>query len=355
MVDSASCAMGGRAPTIVDEKESIVNLRLGDVLVWAAVFILVLSACAVPGTEPEPEPVKLKVLTLTYLSFAPFFIAQEEGYFADEKLEVEFVSFKRSSEAVVPLVQGELDVLAGTISFGLLNAMARGSNMQFVADRGYVEAAGCVNGGIVARRQLIEGGQLDTLDQIEDMRVAVNPAASRGYLVDLVLEQAGLTYDDIEVVDVSNPALIGAMANGTIDLAVTSEPWVTRLIDEADAEMWLPYGEIAPGFQMGYVAYGPNLLEENRDAGQRFMNAYLRAVRQYKEGKTERNIQIMSKHTELDPELLRQVCWQSFADGMINVESVLEFQDWALENGYLDSLVPEEQFWDPSFVQDAGD
>jgi NitT/TauT family transport system substrate-binding protein len=289
------------------------------------------------------------------LSFAPFFIAQEEGYFADEGLEVEFVPFKRSSEAIVPLVQGELDVLAGTISFGLLNAMNRGSNIQFVADRGYVDVDSCLNGGILARRSLLESGQLDGPEQIEGLRVAVNPAAARGYFVDLVLEQAGLTYDDIEVVDVSNPALIEAMANGSIDLAVTSEPWVTRLIDEGGAEIWLPYGEIVPGFQLGYVAYGPSLLEENPEAGQRFMNAYLKAVRQYKEGKTERNVEILSKYTELDQEFLRQVCWQSFADGEINVESVLAFQDWALKNGYLDGLVPEEQFWNPSFVQEAKD
>ncbi|MFC2023722.1 ABC transporter substrate-binding protein, partial [Chloroflexota bacterium] len=103
------------------------NQRLQrSTLVCLALLALFLLSCAIPGAERQPELVKLKVLKLAYLSFAPFFIAEEEGFFADQGLEIEFVPFKRSSEAIVPLVQGELDVLAGTLSFGLLNAMARG-------------------------------------------------------------------------------------------------------------------------------------------------------------------------------------------------------------------------------------
>jgi len=33
------------------------------------------------------------------------------------------------------------------------------------------------------------------------------------------------------------------------------------------------------------------------------------------------------------------------------MQSVLDFRSWAVEKGYLDSPVTEEQFWDPSFVE----
>ncbi len=137
---------------------------------------------------------------------------------------------------------------------------------------------------------------------------------------------------------------------------MSAEPWATRLIQEADAGFWLPYQEIDPGFQMGYVAYGPSLLEGNHDAGRRFMAAYLKAVQQYNEGKTERNLEILAEYTGLDRELLKEACWPSFSkDGTIHVQSVFDFQDWALGHDYLDSLVAEEQFWNPSFVQEAKD
>jgi NitT/TauT family transport system substrate-binding protein len=331
------------------------NLSRGVLVVWL-ILALCLSTCAPLEKEEPPAPVKLKVVQLTYLTFAPFFIAEEEGYWAEQGLEIELVKVEESAMGIVPLLQGDLDVLAGTITFGLLNAMAREGGVRFVADKGYVEPTGCANGGILARRSLLESGALASPEQMKGLHVAVNPAAARGYFLDKVLEKGGLTEDDIEIVDVSNPALLDAMAKATIDLVVTSEPWPTRLIQAGDADFWLSYQDIAPGFQLGYVAFGPSLLEENPDAGRRFIAAYLKAIRKFNEGKTERNLEILAQYTGMDEEFLQKACWPTFhADGSIDVQSVLEFQDWSLEKGYLDGLVPVEQFWDPSFIEAVGD
>ena len=94
--------------------------------------------------------------------------------------------------------------------------------------------------------------------------------------------------------------------------------------------------------------------EENPDAGRRFMVAYLKAVRQYNQGKTERNLEILAKYTKLDKELLTEACWPSFrSNGRINVRSILEFQDWAVKAGLLDNRVTVDQFWNPGFIEHA--
>ncbi len=84
------------------------------------------------------------------------------------------------------------------------------------------------------------------------------------------------------------------------------------------------------------------------------MVAYLKAVRQYNKGKTDRNVEIVSKHTELDRDLLEEACWPAIhGDGTVNASSVLDFQAWGLEQDLLDRQVSEEQFWDPSFAEYA--
>jgi len=84
------------------------------------------------------------------------------------------------------------------------------------------------------------------------------------------------------------------------------------------------------------------------------MIAYLKGVRQYNLGKTARNLDIEASATRLDRDLLARTCWQPIrGDGRINVESVLDFQRWAVRRGALDALVPPESFWDPSFVDQA--
>ena len=40
-------------------------------------------------------------------------------------------------------------------------------------------------------------------------------------------------------------------------------------------------------------------------------------------------------------------------NGAIDVESVLDFQRWAVRRGVLDAALPPAKFWDPSFVEEA--
>ena len=86
------------------------------------------------------------------------------------------------------------------------------------------------------------------------------------------------------------------------------------------------------------------------------MVAYLKGVRRFNEGKTRRNIEILAKYTGLEPALVESACWTPFReDGRIDVNSVLEFQRWALANQLVDKPMTAKEFWDPRFVEYAND
>jgi NitT/TauT family transport system substrate-binding protein len=113
---------------------------------------------------------------------------------------------------------------------------------------------------------------------------------------------------------------------------------------------------VIPDTHYALVRFGPNLLEKNPEAGKRFMVAYLKAVRQYNQGKTARNLDILAKHTKLDKDLLNTACWAQLRnDGHINVQSLIDFQDWALQRGLLDKKIPEDRLNDPSFLKYANE
>jgi NitT/TauT family transport system substrate-binding protein len=329
--------------------------RKSKYLLLILTLTLLLQACAPVGeVQPTPEPVTLKLVLLPYLSFAPFFIAEEEGYFAEQALEIEFVEFKQSAEAVPALVHGDLDVASGSISPSLLNAVARGARIRFVAGLNYTAPSGCTSNALMARRALVEAGQLDSVSQLKGRRIDVNRANFAGFYVDKLLNTAGLTLDDVTIEDIPAPAELEALEKGSLDLTTAGEPWVTRMLKAGNAVIWKPAEQVIPDFQIQFILYGPTLLDENPDVGRRFMVVYLKGAQQYNQGKTERNLEILAKYTELDRELLMQVCWPAIRDdGQINVQSVLDYQAWAVEKGYLDSPVTEDQFWDPSFVEYA--
>jgi NitT/TauT family transport system substrate-binding protein len=298
----------------------------------------------------------LKVLLLPFLSFAPLFIAEEEGYFGEQGLEVEFVRLEKGAHAIPALVRGDLDVAGGGVSISTLNAMAQGSDIKYVADKGHAATDECAFTALVARRELVEAGGLDTTDQLRGLRVAVDPVNFEGYYVEKLLNSNGLAFDDIEVVAMPESVLPDAFVEGTVDLATSGEPWVTRIVQAGNAVTWSSLREVEPEFQFAGILYGPNLLNKHVDVGRRFMVAYLKAVQRYNQGKTARNLDILTEYTGLDPELVEQACWPAFRDdGSINVPSILDFQAWAVEKGHLTSQVTEEQIWDSSFVEHANE
>jgi NitT/TauT family transport system substrate-binding protein len=316
--------------------------------------ILSCLVCISCSRDSRDSRTHLKVAVLPFLSYGPLFIAAEEGYFAGENLHVEFVKMNRSAQAVPLLIEGQLDVLTGTLTPALLNAIARGARIRLVADKAFLDPGGCDYNALVARRTLIESGELDNPAALRGRRIVLEPNEFRGYFVEALLRQSGLSLHDIRPVDIPDAAMMDAFEQGTIELAATAEPWITRLVQTGKVKIWRPAQQIVPGFQVGAILYGPSLLDGNREAGRRFMRAYLKGVQQYNLGKTERNRRILARHTGLDPDVLQQACWPSFrGDGRINVGSVLDYEMWALSRGLLDRVLAQEQFWDPQFIQDA--
>lgn len=317
---------------------------------------ILVSACGGKATpQPAPELVKIKVLSMPYITFAPFYFAQEEGYFAEQGLEVEFVQFDGLSQAIPALVQGEIDVVSGHIRASIFSAITGGAAIKIVADKGYVNPTGCSDTALLGRKTLLESGELNSPEQLAGLNVSIDQTNYEGYFMDQILGPTGLTMDDFTLVDdMPSSTQSDAFASGSVDVVFSAEPWLTRIQKGGNASIWIAPKDVIPDFEYGVVVFGPNLLTQNPDVGKRFMVAYLKGIKQYNEGKTDRSIEILTKYTELDNEILQAACWPSFrSDGSINLQSVMDFQEWALGKGYLDSIASAEQVWDPQFSEYA--
>jgi NitT/TauT family transport system substrate-binding protein len=97
--------------------------------------------------------------------------------------------------------------------------------------------------------------------------------------------------------EVPHIAEIDALQKGNIDVALAGEPWLSRIQEAGAATVWVRAEDVAPNETFGYVFFGPNLLEKNRDVGRRFMLAYREAIDLYSQGKTERNVAILAAAT----------------------------------------------------------
>lgn len=317
-----------------------------------------LAACAPVSPLVSPAgvapPVKLKAVVLPYTSSGPLFIAQEEGFFAQEGLAVEFVRLDTGGGPLAALEQGEIDIAASGPTVGFLNAVARGGQIRAVADKGNFDPAGCTYMALLARPDWIAMNPLAAPAAMQGLHISIDPTNFEAFMLDQLLAGSGLSLQDFNIADVPPPALAEAVKNHAVDLISVGDPWVTRLLDTGEMAVWQPAQEIAPHLQFGLLLYGKNLLAGDPEIGTRFLTAYLKGVRQYNLGKTKRNIAIMAQHTNLEPELLRRACWPAMAeDGAINSDSILAFQEWAIQQGLVDRAATAAQIMDTTFVDQA--
>ena len=118
---------------------------------------------------------------------------------------------------------------------------------------------------------------------------------------------------------------------------------------------------MTPDLQIAVVLYSPVFAEQRTAAAQRFMVAYLQAMRDYYraffgdgEGRAEL-LQLLTRITGIQDAALLERLAPSWIDpnGRVNVESLGSVQHWFFERGDMTSEVDLDRVVDPSFVDYA--
>jgi len=314
------------------------------------VLLTAMWSCA----RPEPlRPDVVKVAIWPAISYAPLYIAQDEGLFAELGLEVELVRLPGTA-AIPALARGQVDVVGNMQTAGVYNAILAGSPIRVVADKGHDEPGPCSAEGILIGPRLTPGGVLPPVSSLKGATAFVLEGQIQEYFVEKLLATGGLTLADVTVRYVPPAAKGEALRVGQIDLLPYSEPELTRNVSMGRGRLYRSVTDVTPRLQWAYLLFGRSLLQDRPDVGERFIAAYLQGVRRFSAGKTDRNIGIIAAHTEMPEDLLRQACWPTIReDGRIDGDSVMAFQEWAVSRGYLKAVVPLEQLWETRFVDAA--
>jgi NitT/TauT family transport system substrate-binding protein len=309
---------------------------------------------ATPEPTKYPE-VTLKINSSPLTSFAPIFIAEAEGYFAEFGLKMDYLTFNKSTDAVPLMITGDLDVFAGSINAGILNVLRQENNVKLVADKGHITSGdNCTYLGLLVRKDLYESGKITGPADLARQTIASTSTGTSGYLLSSYLAQAGLTFDDVVLNDIPTAGYLDAFANKSVAVIVTPELHLSRILNGGNAVLLAGGESLVRAEQLGFIAFGKNLLVDHPDVGARFLAAYLKGVRQYNEGKTERNLQIMADATGETIDTLRSACWAPInSDGSIDFSGVAGFQQWSISQGQLEAPVTEEQAYDPRFLTAA--
>jgi ABC-type nitrate/sulfonate/bicarbonate transport system substrate-binding protein len=310
----------------------------------AVMALLLTAGCAAREGGARPQ---VRAAVQRYLAHTVAHIGVAESLFAAEGLDVEMVHLGGPAEALPLLLSGQIDVIFGSLTPGAISAMARGEPVRIVAVRNVFDSTRCASAGIV-----------ESLARPAPPRQAPVLSLERDlawqYLTERTLTLAGHSIEAFRRMTVPNVAEIEGLRDGTIDFALTGEPWLTRTQAAGVARRWLSMDSLMHGESYSYIFFGPTLLGEGRRHGEAFMRAYLAAAARFAQGANPRNLDIVAGVTGEPRDQLARTCWPAVsADGRLDPHAILTFQRWARHKGYIDREAAIGQVWDSSFVTAA--
>ncbi|WP_125099535.1 ABC transporter substrate-binding protein [Leucobacter chromiireducens] len=280
----------------------------GIALLAGAALLTSCASSAEPGAgsgDPADAP-KITFLYSPYADYAPFFIAEEKGYFEDAGVDVELISKSGSSgETYQQVSMGGIVAGGATWGAGLFNATKAGASISVVASVSRIPEEGKNPAPLMASEQ----SGITDVSELKGKKIGVPGTGGFGvYSVYLALETAGISLDDVELVNLSPGDIPPALANGSIDASWTIEPISSAITAQGLGHEILDVSYQA-GVELGALAFNSEYVDKYPEAVTAFTAAYLRAVQELEDGgwKDPADQAIIAEYTDLPVETLTEI------------------------------------------------
>ena len=178
-----------------------------------------------PLAAQAADPVRLGLLHT--LSPAPFYMAQESGYFRDEGIDLTFRFFDAAQPIAAAAVSGDIDVGVTALTGGFFNLAEKGTLK--VIGGGLHEQKGYEGSAILASNQAFDAG-LTSLDKLAGHSFAITQyGSSFHYMIGRIAEAKGFDIKSVTlrpVQQVSN--MIAAVGSGQVDATIAIASSIRR-------------------------------------------------------------------------------------------------------------------------------
>jgi NitT/TauT family transport system substrate-binding protein len=236
---------------------------------------LVIVFAVLAGADPASAQEKIRLGLIPISEALGAVIADRQGFFKAEGLEVEITKFESGATAVPVLQSGRLDVaLSNTVS--TLQAIGQGLDATVLAPGAVVRGAPPdTTTALLALKEKIK-----SIKELEGKRVGVNVINSSAWLHAVAaLDKHGVDWTKVRFTEIPFPQMNDPLLNGQVDGVTQVDPFRAALLatDKAEILSWT-YVETAPGTDITqYITLGP-WVEKNRATALKFARAVMKGA-----------------------------------------------------------------------------
>jgi NitT/TauT family transport system substrate-binding protein len=171
----------------------------------------------IPRGKKDAELPKFRFSTNSWVGSGPMYLAKEKGFFKDEGVDVEISVMEDQAQRTAAMTKGEID---GYIDTADLLVTTRANNVPAISVM-QIDFSDGADGIIVT-------SNIKKAQDLKGKKIAVQRNFVGESFLIYYLQQNGMTVSDVEMVDMESGAAGSAFAAGSIDAAVTFEPWLSK-------------------------------------------------------------------------------------------------------------------------------
>ena len=214
---------------------------------------------------------KVRIGWVYAMANAPVVIADKQGFFDKENVEVETISFTSGPILHQALAAGQLD-MAYIGAPPVYHWYSRGLQSQILAKVNYGQAA------VIVRKD-------SGINKLQDLRGKKIAGVKKGSGMDVLLrgyvlgEAAGLEPDkDVRVVPMPPGNMGPSVENGVVDAAFIWEPFTSQFELRGNTKVIFDMNQAIPNYPWFVVMAPPEVLKTKRDAIAKVLRAHKKAV-----------------------------------------------------------------------------
>lgn len=300
------------------------------------------------GKPAAPIVGKLKIAQLPVIDGLPFWVAASEGYYTQEGVEIELITFRSANERDAALQSGEVDGQMTDIMSAASLVAAGGTKLKITS-----VAAGATKEESPFAIVAAPGSGITKPEDLKGVEIGISNATIIDYVTDNLMKDQGFAAADIKTTSIPQINIrFESLMSGQIKAATLPEPWLSMAADPAKGGKVI-LNDAKDGkanYSASVIVFSEKALKEKSEAVKRFFVAYNRAVNDIRmnpdgffdllntEGKVPAEAKNLYKNVP-----------PSFAQApkKEEVDSVVQ---WMVERKIISTPLTYEQLVDASFV-----
>ena len=243
----------------------------GTLVLLVALVVLLgggLNGCRSAG---DGQPSRLRVALLPILDTLPFYVAEQEGYFAAEGIQVELVPVKSPNERDALMQANEVDgMLTDLPGVGLFNRDQPQVKVIAMARKAYP-------GAPLFRLLAAPDSQIDRVADLAGVKIGISQNTVIEYITDRILELSGVPTEQIVVQEITAiPVRFEQLMAGQVQAVTLPDPLAQGAIS-AGAKLIVDDSQFTQ-YSQSVLVFGVEAIENKPETLEKFLVAWNKAV-----------------------------------------------------------------------------